>query len=164
MNLNILLLIVIIFMVVKIADGYKRGMVKEVISFVSLVIMCIVVLLLGTALHSYLEKEIIGVIVAVLLLVILGITHHLLRLVFFSAKLVSKLPIVSSVDKLLGMVAGAAEVILILWTVYTFIMYFQMGTIGNLILEYSRDSKILTGLYEYNMLASIVEKILTKIM
>ena len=163
MNLNILLLAVIIFAALKIADGYKRGMVKEIISFISLVLMCVVVLLLGTALHSYMEKEIVGVIVAVLLLVILGIAHHLLRLVFFSAKLVSKLPIVHSFDKLLGMVAGLAEVVLILWTVYTFIMYFKLGAIGSLILEYSRDSKILTGLYEYNMLAPIVEKILSKI-
>ncbi|WP_407421283.1 hypothetical protein, partial [Methanobrevibacter sp.] len=79
-------------------------------------------------------------------------------LIFFSAKLITKLPIVHSADKLLGMVVGALEVVLILWTVYTFIMYFEMGTIGNLILEYSRDSKILTWMYEHNMLATIVER------
>lgn len=158
MNLNILLLILIAFTIIKVVDGYNKGMVKEIISFVTLVIMCVVVLLLGAALHSYMEKEMIGVLVAVLLLVILGIAHHLLKLIFFSAKLISKLPIVHSVDKLLGMVVGALEVVLILWTVYTFIMYFEMGMIGNLILEYSRDSKILTWMYEHNMLAMIVER------
>ena len=85
-----------------------------------------------------------------------------LKLVFFSAKLISKLPIVHSVDKLLGMIVGALEVILVLWTVYTFIMYFEMGAIGNLIIEYSRDSEILTWLYEHNMLAVVVENALNR--
>jgi len=161
--MNILLLAVIAIAILKIVDGYKKGMVKEIISFVSLVIMCVVVLLLGSGLHSYMEKEFLGVVIAVLLLVILGIAHHALKLVFFSAKLISKLPIVHSADKLLGMVVGVLEVVLILWTIYTFIMYFEMGMIGNLIIEYSRDSKILTWLYEHNILAGVVEKALGNI-
>lgn len=161
--MNILLLAVIAVTILKIMDGYKKGMVKEIISFVSLVVMCVVVLLLGSGLHSYMEKEILGVVIAVLLLVILGIAHHALKLVFFSAKLISKLPIVHRADKILGMLVGALEVVLILWTIYTFIMYFEMGMIGNLIIEYSRDSKILTWLYEHNMLAGVVEKAVSNI-
>ena len=161
--MNILLLAVIVVTILKIMDGYKKGMVKEIISFVSLVVMCVVVLLLGSGLHSYMEKEILGVVIAVLLFVILGIAHHALKLVFFSAKLISKLPIVHSADKILGMLVGALEVVLILWTIYTFIMYFEMGMIGNLMIEYSRDSKILTWLYEHNMLAGVVEKAISNI-
>ena len=161
--MNILLLAVIVVTILKIMDGYKKGMVKEIISFVSLVVMCVVVLLLGSGLHSYMEKEILGVVIAVLLLVILGIAHHALKLVFFSAKLISKLPIVHSADKILGMLVGALEVVLILWTIYTFIMYYEMGMIGNLMIEYSRDSKILTWLYEHNMLAGVVEKAISNI-
>lgn len=161
--MNILLLAVIVVTILKIMDGYKKGMVKEIISFVSLVVMCVVILLLGSGLRSYMEKEILGVVIAVLLLVILGIAHHALKLVFFSAKLISKLPIVHSADKILGMLVGALEVVLILWTIYTFIMYFEMGMIGNLMIEYSRDSKILTWLYEHNMLAGVVEKAISNI-
>lgn len=161
--MNILLLAVIVVTILKIMDGYKKGMVKEIISFVSLVVMCVVILLLGSGLRSYMEKEILGVAIAVLLLVILGIAHHALKLVFFSAKLISKLPIVHSADKILGMLVGALEVVLILWTIYTFIMYFEMGMIGNLMIEYSRDSKILTWLYEHNMLAGVVEKAISNI-
>ena len=161
--MNILLLAVIVVTILKIMDGYKKGMVKEIISFVSLVVMCVVVLLLGSGLRSYMEKEILGVAIAVLLLVILGIAHHALKLVFFSAKLISKLPIVHSADKILGMLVGALEVVLILWTIYTFIMYYEMGMIGNLMIEYSRDSKILTWLYEHNMLAGVVEKAISNI-
>ena len=37
-------------------------------------------------------------------------------------------------------------------------MYFEMGMLGNLMIEYSRDSEILTFIYEHNMLAGVVEK------
>lgn len=154
--MNLMLLIVLVVTVYKIVEGYKRGMVKEIISFVSLLIMCIVVVLIGAGLHSYMEKKILGIIIAVLLLTLVGIAHHLLKVVFFSAKVIAKLPIIHTGDKVLGVVAGVLEVLVILWTVYTFIMYFGMGMIGNMIMEYTNQSKILTVIYEYNLLAPLV--------
>lgn len=162
MNINILLLVILAFVIVKVIDGYKKGMVKEIISFVSLIIMCIVVVLLGACLQNYTEKEYVGLIIAVILLILLGIAHHILKLFFFSAKLISKLPIIHSCDKLLGMVAGALEVLLVLLTVYTFTLYCDMGAIEEFVLKYTNESQILSWLYNNNMLAKIVEKVLTK--
>lgn len=161
--MNILVLIVLLLLVFKIADGYKKGMVKEIISLVSLLIMCIVVVLIGAGLHSYMEKKVLGIIITVLLLSLVGIAHHLLKVVFFSAKVISKLPIIHTGDKLLGMIVGALEVIVMLWTLYTFIMYFELGMIGNLILEYTEQSKLLTLVYEYNFLAPIVANVVTEL-
>lgn len=161
--MNLMTLIVLFLMVFKIADGYKKGMVKEIISFVSLVVMCVVVVLISAGLHSFMEKQVIGVVIAVLLLALLGIAHHLLGVVFFSAKLISRLPIIHWADKLLGMLVGALEVVLILWTLYTFIMHFGLGMIGSLIIEYTNQSRLLTTIYEYNMLAPIVESVLAKL-
>ncbi len=161
--MNLMLLIVLLFIVFKIADGYKKGMVKEIISFVSLVVMCVVVVLISAGLHSFMEKQVVGVIIAIVLLSLLGIAHHLLGVVFFSAKMIVKLPIIHWVDKLLGMVVGALEVILILWTLYTFIMYFGLGMIGSMVIEYTKQSQLLTAVYEYNMLAPIVESVLAEL-
>lgn len=161
--MNIMVLIVLFLLLIKIMDGYKKGMVKEIISFVSLIVMCIVVVLISAGLHSYMEKEVLGIVVAVLLLAVLGIAHHLLQVVFFSAKLLSKLPVISWGNKVLGMVVGALEVVLLLWTLYTFIMYFGLGMLGQLIVEYTSQSQLLTWVYELNMLAPIVENVLTKI-
>ena len=161
--MNIMVLIVLFLLVIKIMDGYKKGMVKEIISFVSLIVMCIVVVLISAGLHSYMEKEVLGIVVAILLLAVLGIAHHLLQVVFFSAKLLSKLPVISWGNKVLGMVVGALEVVLLLWTLFTFIMYFGLGMLGQLIVEYTSQSQLLTWLYELNMLAPIVENVLTKI-
>lgn len=157
--MNFLNVIVLAVMLLKIIQGYKRGMVKEIISFVSLIIMCIVVLLIGSGLQSYTEKEILGVIVAVLLLGILGIAHHFLSLIFFSAKMLSKLPVVHWADKLLGMAVGLLETVLIVWTIYAFVRVFGLGMIGQLIWAYTEESSILLWLYQNNYLAGWIEEL-----
>ena len=161
--MNIVLLVTIVLLLIKILDGYKRGMVKEIISLVTLAIMCVVVVIVGAGLHFLKESEIAGVLVMILLLVILGIAHHFLRLVFFSAKLVSKLPVISFGNQILGMVVGALEVLLLLWTVYTFTMYFDLGTIGDIIIEGTKESAILSKIYGFNLLAPIVESVLANL-
>ncbi len=161
--MNIVLLATIVLLVIKILDGYKKGMIKEIISLVSLAFTCIVVVIVGAGLHFVKSSQIAGILVAVLLLALLGIVHHFLRLVFFSAKLVSKLPVISFGNKLLGMVVGVLEVLLLLWTVYTFAMYYDLGAIGDIIIEGSKDSVILSKVYSYNLLAPIVENVLAKL-
>ncbi len=153
MQINILLLGVVLFMIFKIYDGYNKGMVKEIISFVSLIFLCIVVALVGNGLNSYYDGKILNVVVMVLLLAVLGIVHHLINAVLIPAKLLAKLPIVKSLDKILGAVVGIAETILILWTIYTFAMMMDLGAIGDFVLQSTADSRILTWLYEHNQLA-----------
>lgn len=158
--MNIMLIIAAVCMLFKIADGYKKGMVKEVISLVTLVIMGIMVVLIGRGLRSYMEKETVGVVITVVLLALLGVVHHLLGVVFFSAKMISKLPVVHWVNKVLGAVFGALEVILLLQIVYVFIMYFSLGMIGQQILEYTRESMVLTKVYQFNVVAKAVENLM----
>lgn len=157
--MNLLALIVLIVMFFSIVDGYKKGMVREIISFISLIVTCIVVALIGNAVNSYFDGEIANVIVMILLLCLVGIVHHLLGVIFFSAKMISKLPVVHWIDKILGMVFGIFETVLILWTIYTFIMMLDMGMIGQQILVYTQDNQILTWLYEHNYLAVWIERI-----
>lgn len=161
--MNLLFVIVLIVMFFNIVSGYKKGMVREIISLISLIVMCVVVALIGNGLNSYFDGEIANVIIAVLLLCLVGIVDHLLGVVFFSAKVISKLPIVSWIDKLLGMLFGIVETILILWTIYAFIMMLDMGMIGQQILVYTRENQILTWLYENNYLAVWLERLNSEI-
>ncbi len=157
--MNILLIIMGIILICSMINGYKKGMVKSIISLVSLIVLCIIVALIGNGLQSYFDGEFFNVVIMVLLFCVLGIAHHLLGVVFFSAKMISKLPIVHFVDKLLGIVVGILETVLIFWTIYTFIMMLDMGMIGQQLLEYTRESSILTWFYEHNHLAYWVEKL-----
>lgn len=162
MNINFLMIVVIIFAVYKVVDGYKKGMVKEIISLVSMAVLCAVAALIAGGVSSYNDGKIFNVAVAVILLVLLGIAHHLLKLVFFSAKLVSKLPVIHFANKLLGVVFGVFEVVLLLWTVYTLTMMLELGAIGQMIISYTQGNSVLVWIYEHNYLAYFIELLLAK--
>lgn len=40
--MNILLIIVVILALLKLMDGFKKGMVKEIISLISMIVLCMV--------------------------------------------------------------------------------------------------------------------------
>ena len=162
MKINVLLVIVVVFTVYKVIDGYKKGMVKEIISLISLLVLSAVVALLANGIGGYQRGEIFRVIIAVILLALLGSVHHLLGVVFFSAKLVAKLPIISFLDKILGIVFGAAEVVLFLWTLYFLIWKLELGAVGQVILSYTQESEILSWLYSHNYLRSAIEDLLAR--
>lgn len=156
--MNLFVIIILVILVGMMAQGYKRGMVKEIISFVSLILLCIIVVLIGSGLQSYMQKEVLGVVAAVLLLALLGIAHHLMNIFFFSAKMITKLPVISWLDKILGIVAGIAETVLILWTIYALIMTFGLGMLGQQILAYTEENTVLIWLYQNNYLAVWISK------
>ena len=161
--MNILLIIVAVAALCKLIDGYKKGMVKEIISLVSMVVLCLVAGLIAFGAKNYMTGKVLGVVIAVVLLSLIGIVHHLLGLVFFSAKVIARLPVIHSVNKLLGAVFGVFEVVLILWTVYTFIMMGNLGNMGmvaGIITEYTKESQILTWIYRHNLIAAGIEKII----
>ncbi len=161
--MNWLLIIILILLVSRVVEGYKRGMVKEIISLVSLIVLCLAFAFIGGALLSYLEKDIVSVVVAIILLLILAIGHWLLNVFFCPAKLLVKLPIVKSADKLLGAVMGIIETVLLVWTLYTLLLTVEMGTIGQQIMAYVQDSSVLTFLYKYNYLAYWVSNVIDKL-
>ena len=159
-SINLLLIAVAITALFKMVVGYKRGMVKEIISLVSLVVLSIVAALVAYGVSNYNDGRFFNVAAAVILLSLLGIVHHLLGVVFFSAKLVVSLPVVHSLDKLLGIVFGLLEIVLFLWTLYAFIMMMDLGPIGPLVLSYTEDSPILLWIYQHNYLAYGIERVL----
>ena len=161
--MNILLIVVAVAALCKAIDGYKKGMIKEIISLVSMIVLCVVAGLIAFGAKGYMSGRVAGVVIAVLLLCLIGIAHHLLGVVFFSAKVISKLPVIHFVDKLFGIVFGVFEVVLILWTIYTFILMGNPGNLGvvaGIISEYTADSSILTWIYRHNLIAIGIENII----
>jgi len=158
MTVNLLLIIFAAFLLGKMIEGKKKGMVKEIISLITLIILCIVIVLLVNGLRSYLQKEIVNIIVTVILLGVIIVVHHFLRVFFFTAKLISKLPIISWVDKLAGILVGALEALLFLWVLYFFIMILGLGSIGDWIMEATKENEVMSWLYYHNYLILFMEK------
>lgn len=161
--MNLLCIVAAVLLFINVVTGYKRGMVRQVISFISLVVLCTIVVLIGNGLQSYYDGKFLNVAAVVLLLAVLGIAHHLLGLVFFPAKMVTKLPVVHWLDKLLGIVAGALETVLLIWTLDTFVMMMDLGMIGQMIVAYTAENEVLSWFYRHNYLAHLVEQIIGQI-
>lgn len=156
MEINFLLVFMALLLVGKVIGGFKKGIVKEIISLVTLIFVCVVAGLVAKGVSSYSKKQLFSLLVIVIILGLVGILHHLLGIVFFSAKLISKLPVIHFADKLLGAVFGALEVVVLLWTVYCLTMTFVTGPIAGIVESYTRDSEILTWLYSKNLLAYFI--------
>ena len=161
-GINLLLAALIILAVVTVTLGYKRGMVKAMISLISLVVLCVVGALLANGISSYNSGRFFHVVLVVILLGAIGFAHHMLSIVFFSAKLVAKLPVISSADKLLGIVFGILETALLLWTMYTFVMMMDLGVIEQMILSWTGENGFLTWMYQHNYLAHALDLFLSK--
>lgn len=159
-SINILLIGMIVLAVITVRSGYKKGMVKSVISLVSLVVLCVVAILLAHGISSYNHGNVFHVILTVVLLTVLGVVHHLLSVAFFTAKIVVKLPVVKFLDRLLGIVFGFLEAVLILWTLYTFVMMMDLGVIEDMIVIWTDKNPVLRWFYEHNYLAYGIERLL----
>ena len=103
-----LALIAVIF-IWRIAAGFRRGMVREIISLIAMAVAGVCVVLIIGAVGSYLEKEISKTITMVAVLFIVCVVYGLMHVLFTSLELISRLPVIKGVDKLLGAVTGAAE-------------------------------------------------------
>lgn len=157
--MNILVIIFLGLMLIKLIAGYHSGMVRQIVSLVSFAILGVVMVIIGLGLSSYTKGKFVNTVIAVLMLAAIAIVHHLLSLIFFSAKIVTKLPMVHWLDKLLGAIMGMLETIVIFWMIYSFVMIFNLGAFEQVIIDFTKNSRILTILYQYNYLAAFIEKV-----
>ena len=107
------LIIIVLIFIWRVAVGFRKGMVQEITSLIAMGVAGICVILILGAIGSYFDREIGKVIQTVLVLFVICIVYRLVHVLFTSLELVSKLPIVKGLDKLLGAVIGCAEAVLI---------------------------------------------------
>ena len=159
-SLNWALVSVGVVMVINIIVGFRKGLVKEVINCISLLVSTATVVLLSSVLKSYTSKQFVQMLVMIIMVLIVSIANKLLKMVLEGIKVISELPVISLVNKLAGAIFGVAQTLLIVWFAFCLIGMFDLGTIGEYIQMYISDSEILTMLYENNILAGIGEKVL----
>lgn len=159
-SLNWALVSVGVVMVINIIVGFRKGLVKEVINCISLLVSTATVVLLSSVLKSYTSKQFVQMLVMIIMVLVVSIANKLLKMVLEGIKVISELPVISLVNKLAGAIFGVAQTLLIVWFAFCLIGMFELGTIGEYIQMYISDSEILTMLYENNILAGIGEKVL----
>ena len=161
--MNILLIVLALIMIWRIAMGMKRGGVREVIAFVNAIFVALVLSLLSMTINAYHAGNYLGIALFVLGIVIVSVVYSILKIVFFPAKVISKLPVVSSADKLLGVLIGTAETLLVYWTMCCLFMYLDLGVLEEQLMTMIKESALLAGLYKYNLLGVILDSLRAKL-
>ena len=109
----IALIVIVLIFIWRIAAGFRKGMVQEIVSLVAMVVAGFCVVLILGAVGSYSNREIGKTIQIVAVLIVVCLIYRLVHILFTSLELISKLPIIKGLDKLLGAVVGLAEAVVI---------------------------------------------------
>lgn len=109
----IALIIIALIFIWRITTGFRKGMVQEIISLIAMVVAGVCIFLIMGAVGNYLNHEIGKMVQVIVVLLGVCIVYRLVHVLFTSLELISKLPIVKGLDKLLGALIGCAEAALI---------------------------------------------------
>ncbi|MGN0377303.1 MAG: CvpA family protein [Suilimivivens sp.] len=123
------LIIIALIFIWRIIAGFRKGMVQEIISLIAMVVAGFCMILILGAVGSYLNKEIGQLIQFVIVLMVVCLVYRLVNILFTSLQLISKLPVIKGIDKLLGVVVGLAEAGLIVGILIYFIKSWGLSQI-----------------------------------
>lgn len=150
MSINILWMIVVVSIVIGTIAGFKRGFVESTMRLVTSLLGIVVLVVLAKGVGSFLKGSYLNVLMALILLAVLRIFHRVGKLILDSCKLVSKLPMVHSLDKIAGMVLGLAEAVAFIWLAFILIGVMNPFGIQEMVMAQVYESSLLTLLYRTN--------------
>lgn len=157
MEISILGVIVILAFIAGAIDGYKKGLVEGIIRIFSTVVGVGVLIILVNGIGDFMEKSYVKVALALILLMIVNIIHRIIKLILDSLKLIAKLPVVSWLNKLAGLVFGVAQMLFTVWVLLALVTVFQISEVNAWVYPQIEASQFLTWLYENNSIAHILE-------
>lgn len=103
------LIVIALIFIWRMAVGFKKGMVQELVSLIAMVVAGVCAVLILGAIGSYLDREIAQVVKMVAVLLVICLVYRLVNVLFTSLQLIAKLPIIKGLDKIMGLVVGFAE-------------------------------------------------------
>lgn len=153
MDINITLLISIIIVIATMIGGYKHGMVKEITGVVALGAGLLVIALGIMLFSSFSRGEVTNTVYTVILLVLFGVVYGIVKFFLRSAKAVSRLPILSFFNSVLGAGVGFCKGILVLWILFLLCYHLPMGEVNALVQADIAENTVLKLIYQYNFFA-----------
>lgn len=159
-NINWLLVCIVGIVIINIVSGFKKGLVKELIDCISLMVLSLAIVLLSAVLKNYTDRQYVQMITMIIMVLVLALGYKLIKSLLGGIKILASLPVISGINKLAGGIFGILETIVIVWFFFCLIGMFEMGAVSEYINTYIQNSQILTYLYENNIIASLGEQIM----
>ena len=150
--MNIVLIVAVIVTICTALNGYKKGMVEEIISLATLIAGLALLATIISVVTNYMQKDISNVVIGVILFIVIVLLVQVAQVISKGLRIIFKLPIISGVNKIAGFALGIIEGVVLIWILFLLIQYFQLGAIETKILQDVEQNEILTFLYQNNYL------------
>ena len=121
---------IVVIIIWRMVSGFRKGMVQEILSLIAMAVAGFCAYLILGAIGSYLNREIGRLIQIIRLLLIVCAVYKLANLIFTSIRLVSRLPVIRSADKLFGAVFGILEGIIITGYILYWLKNWGLSVLG----------------------------------
>ena len=129
----IALVIIILIFIWRITAGFRKGMVHELVSLIAVIVATFCIVLILGAVGSYMNQEIAKVIQMIVVLFVVCLVYRLGNILFTSLELISKLPVIKGLDKLLGAGLGFIEAGLIVGILVYFLKNWGLSILTNVL-------------------------------
>lgn len=113
--MNIVLIVVLIIIACTAINGYKKGMIDELISFVALIAGIALLGIVASVIGNYITKQTSKMVIGIVLFIAIVILMQVAQLISKGLRLIFHLPIISGVNKVAGLALGVLEGIVMLW-------------------------------------------------
>lgn len=153
MQINIVLVIVALLLLGGAIKGFQNGMIKELSTLIGLIGALAAGAAAVAAFRNYQLKNTMNVLIAVICLFIVLLAFKIIDFIMVSLKMLSRIPLLHGVDKLLGIAAGIAEAVVIVWIAFLLITAFDIAGIRSVVLECIRENEFLSLLFYNNYIA-----------
>ena len=155
--MNVTLILVLVIMISSSGYGFKKGATKEIANLISWTVTLFVMSLIIMIYTSLKLDETKNIIYSVVILLSVSIVYGIVKIFIKSAKILSRLPVIKLIDKIIGVIVGMAEGFLVIWLLYVLNEGGLFGSFGEMILADTQKSEILSFIYKYNYLLKIIK-------
>lgn len=152
--------IVILIYIWRIFRGSRNGLIDEVGALADIVIVSAAVVAGIVVIESMLGKNLIGFLVSCIILLIILVARKLIRWVFCSLGLIVKLPLLSGLNRLFGLLAGIVEATVIIWVGFAVISCLRIPVNGQSLIELIASNRFLDFLYRHNALYNFIQRMI----
>ncbi len=111
----------VVILLIRMNKGFTNGFTEEAGNLFSIVAAFLSLYILTAVFSDFMNRHFTGLFSGIIMLIVVGLIYRVVRLFFGAANLIAKLPIISWINKALGLFIGLAEGFLILYIIEIFI-------------------------------------------
>ena len=163
--MNWLIVIAALLMIWRLIDGIRNGFVEELARMVTLVFILLIAALVVIAVGGYMNKNIVTVVVAIVLILVACALHKVIMLPLDVFEKGTKLKAMKVIDKILGVAIGLVEGVLVVWFVFAVATSIQdMGpnVVTGWVVENITRSSLLSMVQSMNPIQVVMEVLINR--